>query len=118
MSKEAVMELLAKADEDEGLRQELDAIAEESGDHAAGLLAVAERHGCHFTAEEFGEALEALSSEGSELSDDDLDAVVGGIGPGRPPMRPRTIGTFKRLKDVVSPVGALPEPTPGPAIFR
>jgi hypothetical protein len=72
------------------------------------------KHGCTFTAEEFGEVVQALPSKGGELSDDDLDAVVGGIigDCGIVDMdrnfRPTTIGTFTRLRHVVSPIGLFP----------
>ncbi len=116
MSKEAVVGLLEKADTDEALRQELDA-AVEAGDPGSKLLTVAEKHGFHFSAEEFGEVVKTLPRGGAELSDDDLGAVAGGVigdfGMPRLVLQTRTFRTVRKL-GIALGLATYPMPEPPP----
>jgi predicted ribosomally synthesized peptide with nif11-like leader len=80
MSTQAVMDLLAEAGKDEGLRRELEAALQE-GEHRRGaFLAVASRHGFRFSAEEVSRVFAEAHPppEGEQLTDQQLEAVSGG----------------------------------------
>jgi predicted ribosomally synthesized peptide with nif11-like leader len=82
MSYDAIGEFFKRAEEDSVLQEGLRAVAEGGADDACGALtALAVEHGFQFTVEELHDALEgARRSEGDgELSDDDLEAVAGGV---------------------------------------
>lgn len=76
MSMQAVSRLLAAAKDDPELRQEL-----ESATEVEGLARVAADHGFDVTAEELRAVLSQLQGEpASELGDDELAKVAGGVG--------------------------------------
>lgn len=80
MSREAVHDLLAKAEADPVVTKRLeDALADED-DAVASFLAVAAEQGCEFTADEFVEVMEAVLGEDRprELAEPELSAATGG----------------------------------------
>ncbi len=81
MSKDAVVQMLSQVDAEPGLRDEFTAALEATEGKAEAIMAVAEKHGYDFTPEEFRDVVsEAKASEGkSELSEEDLNQVAGGI---------------------------------------
>ena len=82
MSKEAVIQLLTRAESDAGLKQELETALESGEDRESAFLQAAAKHGCDFTADEMqGVVTEAdATPESAELSDEDLEKVAGGVG--------------------------------------
>ena len=89
MSDGAVMEFLKKVDGDPDLREKLERALDDEGNAVASFLATAEEEGFQFTADEFLEVVQSrtVGDERAELSDDDLEAVAGGLTFGAPPMR-------------------------------
>jgi predicted ribosomally synthesized peptide with nif11-like leader len=75
MSVEAVDAFFAKMAEDEALQDAYSSAVDRATRAAAVELAA--EHGLEFTAEELGTAME---SQMAELSDEQLDAVAGGLG--------------------------------------
>ena len=80
MSRKAVVDLLAEADTDEKLRQELKAAVEDREHGQQALLAVASAHGHTFTIDEFVGVLFRVDPRPMDggLSDAELAAVSGG----------------------------------------
>jgi predicted ribosomally synthesized peptide with nif11-like leader len=81
MTRKDIHEFFRQAEQDAGLREELDrALAQDQGAVTAFLAAAAAR-GFQFTAEEFVESLPAwrASREGTELDDAELEKVAGGV---------------------------------------
>jgi len=82
MSKDAVIEFLKKVDGDLGLQEKLDGALDDEGRAVELFLATAAEQGFQFTADEFLEAVQAegIGEKDGELSDEDLEAVAGGMG--------------------------------------
>ncbi len=80
MSLVKAMSFLNKAEEDDALRERLEAL---EGDSAAAVKLGAE-NGFEFTAEEFDAAMDELYY--GNLSDDELEDSAGGQGGLRPPL--------------------------------
>ncbi len=80
MSLVKAMSFLNKAEDDDALREKLEAL---EGDSAAAVKLGAE-HGFEFTAEEFDAAMDELYY--GDLSDDELEDSADGQGGSRPPL--------------------------------
>lgn len=77
MSREAVVGLLERLEEDRGFQMKLEA----AGD-AKEAFQIAKSEGFEFSREEFRDVMEELqreSKESKELSDDELGSVTGGL---------------------------------------
>src|SRR5258708_5656114 len=78
MSQENVLSFIHKVSEDPGLLAKLRPLTE---DDMTGLLKVAAEAGFDFNAEDYVVAMQAQSiAPASDLSDNDLDVIAGGIG--------------------------------------
>jgi len=84
MSIEAVRAFIKKVRADEALQKDLEAIDRTDRDAAmAGVVAVAEKVGFSFGVEDYEAAAEEMIQArhaAGEISDEDLDAVAGGLG--------------------------------------
>lgn len=77
MSKQNLSEFWKKVENDPELRKRLDSMPGGAPQEiVAGLVRIGSEHGLPFTAEEFGET---ASVQGTELSDQSLDRVAGGL---------------------------------------
>jgi predicted ribosomally synthesized peptide with nif11-like leader len=84
VSMDPVKAFFEKAAHDAGLQAEMVKVLENGAEYGCCTFsALAARHGFEFTPEELHDAIEELrtSLDGQELTDDDLDAVAGGIAP-------------------------------------
>jgi predicted ribosomally synthesized peptide with nif11-like leader len=81
MSKQAVIDFLKKVDGDLGVLEKVDRALDDKGRAVELFLATAAEHGFQFTADEFFEAVQAegIDEKSGELSDEDLEAVAGGL---------------------------------------
>jgi predicted ribosomally synthesized peptide with nif11-like leader len=77
MSEEAVSRFLEMAESNEEVQRELSAALDREQGAVQAVLAVARKHGCEFTADQY---LAALNNEAGdqEMGDAELEAVAGG----------------------------------------
>ncbi len=80
MSLEAVHEFVRKANQEAGLRTELERALSMQEGAVAAFLAIAATHGCQFTASEFFAVAQPPVAAGdlAELNEADLEKVAGG----------------------------------------
>jgi predicted ribosomally synthesized peptide with nif11-like leader len=74
MSKESVLTFLSRASEDPGLLERI----QSAGTDLNAILAIAAESGYRFTIAELQTAIKEMQSEVEELSDEQLNQVVGG----------------------------------------
>ena len=83
MSAEAVAQFLERVNQDSALQEELtQAInASQPGADRVAASEIGAKYGYSFTADEIGEAMEAVEQQqsGEELSEEELEAVAGGF---------------------------------------
>jgi predicted ribosomally synthesized peptide with nif11-like leader len=81
MSQQAVVTFLKSLDESGELKKELFGTVPAKARDAARVVEFAGKHGFDFTQDELlKEAATYAAAKGEALSDDDLEAVVGGVG--------------------------------------
>ena len=80
MTIEAVNQFLTKVDHDEKFQSELSKAMETKQDLTA-AVEFAAQHGYEFTLEELATQIEQLEETQTQLSEKELEAVAGGLGP-------------------------------------
>jgi len=109
MSKDMVVKFLSAVDADSDLRGELVAAIEGTTEQASSIVEIADRHGFEFTLDDYTEVIREIGrQQEGEVSQDELDAVAGGLGGGfgRRPVpisdRLKQLGNLKVEKGIVT----------------
>lgn len=107
MSKQTVIDFLKKVDGEPDVQEKLDRALDDEGRAVELFLATAAEQGFQFTADEFLEAMKAegIDEKSAELSDEDLEAVAGGLSFRNPRMRRMTSRAMRRFGSLRSGLG-------------
>ena len=99
MSNDAVVEFMKKVDGDPGLQETLDRALDDEERAVESFLGAAAEQGFRFTADEFLETVRGEDANGmeGELSDDQLEAVAGGLSFAMPTTRRIVRRAFRRI---------------------
>ncbi len=107
MSKQAVIDFLKKIDGDPDVQEKLDRALDDEKRAVELFLETAAEQGFQFTADEFLGAVEeeGIGEKDGELSDEDLEAVAGGLSFRSSRMRRMTSRATRRFGSLRSGLG-------------